>query len=436
MGTRNRQDPDGLSSDGPLIFISTGDLSGDMHAAHLVSRLREEWTSRHPEATQLRFAAAGASHLDAMGVEIWEDTTFWGAMGIFEGMKILPRLLAAKKRMVRRIRKEKPALVIAVDYRSLNMSLLKDIRKRPDGSIQPTAYYISPVFWWTPSDTVERKTMGNAIRTLKKIPGAEKKGVRDRFDAMAELVDLAFAAYPFNLDLYDKAGMNYRYIGHPLGQIALKFAKEGKYLKQYEDAIKDRRPVCVAPGSRLHELRYHMPILVELIERLQKRYKDLWFYCPVPSPRFEKAIRKGFGSVGESITFVPDDCYDLMSESDLMIVKSGTSVQLALLLAVPAVTFYKLTSEWMENIGRRFFQEMPYYAFPNLLAGKEVIPELIQSKFTLPNMYIACTELLDDVQTAGHMRAELSELRKRTMKDDPIGEAAKEIIGLIERKIG
>ena len=129
---------------------------------------------------------------------------------------------------------------------------------------------------------------------------------------------------------------------------------------------------------------------------------------------------------------MPDDCYDLMSESDLMIVKSGTSVQLALLLAVPAVTFYKLTSEWMENIGRRFFQEMPYYAFPNLLAGKEVVPELIQSKFTLPNMYIACTELLDDVQTAGHMRAELSELRKRTMKDDPIGEAAREIIGLIE----
>ena len=417
----------------PLVFISTGDLSGDMHAAYLVARMRQDWAKNHPENPELRFAAAGSSHLRDAGVEIWEDSTFWGAIGIFEGMKILPRLLRAKSRLVRRIRKEKPSLVIAVDYRSLNMSLLKDIRRRPDGTIQPAAYYISPVLWWKPGETVERKAIDRAVDTLKKIPGAKGKGLRDRFEAMAELVDLALVAYPFSLDAYERAGVNYRFIGHPLGQIALKAAEERKYLSRYAKETQGMRLVGIAPGSRLHELRYHMPVLRELVDRLGKRYPNLWLYCPIPSPRLEGPIKEGFGFSGKKITFVPDDCYDLMAASDLLIVKSGTSVQLALLLAVPAVTFYKIGADWMVRLGRRMFQELPYYAFPNLLAGKEVIPEFIQSRFNLANLYVACTELLDDPAVAGHMRAELAELRKRTMGDDPIGVASRELCSLILR---
>jgi len=418
---------------GPLVLITAGDLSGDMHAAHLVDRMREEWAQRHPDIPPIRFAAAGSSHLSSRGVEIWEDSTYWGAMGIFEGLKILPKLLAAKRRLVNRIRKEKPELIIPVDYRSLNMSLLKDVRNRRDGTKQKAAYYISPVLWWKPSSTGEHRAMGKALDTLKKIPGADKKGVRDRFDAMADLVDLALVAYPFSLDAYDRAGVNYKYIGHPLGQIARKLADEGKYLKKYASSIKGKRLVCIAPGSRLHELKYHLPVLSELVKLLLKRYPDLWFYCPVPSKDLERRIKDGFGFESKKITFLPDDCYDLMAESDLMIVKSGTSVQLALLLAVPAVTFYKIASEWMVAIGRKFFQELPFYAFPNLLAGRQIIPELIQSRFTLENIYVECTELLDDPAKAGHMRAELAEIRKLTMEPDPIGEASKVLCDLIEK---
>jgi len=419
------------SDKSPLVFISAGDLSGDMHAAHLVERMRTEWSENYPGRKPIRFAAAGSSHLQDAGVEIWEDTTFWGAMGIFEGLKILPKLLGAKRRLVKRIRREKPDLVIAVDYRSFNMSLLKEIRRRKDGRVQPTAYYISPVLWWKPSATNEHRALGAAVDTIKKIPGAAKKGVRDRFDAMADLVDLALVAYPFSLDAYESAGVNYLYIGHPLGQIADRKAKEGKYLKKFGKMLEGKRLVCIAPGSRIHELKYHLPVLRELVEKLHKRYPDLWFYCPVPTSKLERRIRDGFEFAAKRITFVPDDCYDLMAESDLMIVKSGTSVQLALLLAVPAVTFYKIASEFMVMIGRRFFQELPYYAFPNLLAGREVVPELIQSRFTLPNMYVACTELLDDAAVAGHMRSELAELRKATMGEDPIGAAARELCKLI-----
>jgi len=417
---------------GPLVVISAGDLSGDMHAAHLVARMRTEWQKRNPDKPPLRFAAAGSDHLAGEGVEIWEDSTLWGAMGIIEGLKVLPRLLAAKSRMIRRIRNEKPDLFIAVDFRSLNMSLLKDIRKRPDGSKQPTAYYISPVLWYKPGETKERRTMGKAIDTIRKMPGAAGRGVRDRFEAMADLIDLALVAYPFSLDAYEAAGVNYIYIGHPLAQIANEIAAKKKYLDEYKRVIDGRRLVCIAPGSRTHELRYHMPVLRELVERLTKRYPDLWLFCPVPSARLEKMIRDGFKFVGKKITFVPDDCYDLMAESDLMIVKSGTSVQLALLLAVPAVTFYKISGPFMEKIGRRFFTEMPYYAFPNLLAGREIIPEFMQSRFDLPNLYVACTELLDDPAIAGHMRAELAELRKQTMKPDPIGTAATALCEMIE----
>ncbi len=420
------------SEKSPLVFISAGDISGDMHAAHLVDRMKEEWLGRHP-GIPIRFAAAGASHLQAAGCDLWEDSTFWGVMGIFEGIKILPKLLLAKRRLIKRINREKPDLVIVVDYRTFNLSLLKEIRDRPDGTKQKSAYYISPVLWWTPSETTEHKAVGKAVDQIRKIPGAAKRGVRDRFEAMADLIDLALVAYPFNLDAYDRAGVNYRYIGHPLGQIAQKMASEGKYLQKYGKMIEGKRLVCVAPGSRTHELRYHLPVLRELLERLNKRYHDLWFYCPVPSPKLEKIIRDGFGFEAKKITFVPDDCYDLMAESDLLIVKSGTSVQLALLLAVPAVTFYKLTSEWMVKLGKRFFQKLPFIAMPNLLAKREVIPELVQSKFTLPNLYVACTELLDDPAVAGHMRAELAELRKLTMKDDPIGEASRKLCDLLEQ---
>ena len=423
---------DGSEQYSPLIFICTGDLSGDMHAGHLVMRLREIWDELYPSEPPLRFAAAGAAHLEEAGVELWEDATMWGTIGIFEGIKKLPVLLAAKRRIINRINKEKPDLIIAVDFRAFNMSLLKAIRYRRDGSKRKTAYYIAPVLWWKSGSTDEKKLMGAAVESVRKIPGAAKKGVRDRFEALAELVDLALVAYPFSLDSYEAAGVNYKYIGHPLGQIAKQKAAEGKYLQKYADLIKGKRLVCIAPGSRLHELKYHLPVLNELCERLLKRYSDLWFYCPVPSPRLERAIRDGFDLVGKKITFVPDDCYDLMAESDLMIVKSGTSVQLALLLAVPAVTFYKITSEWMMRIGKKFFQDAPFYTFPNLLARKEIVPEYVQSRFTLPNMYVACTELLDDPAVSGHMRAELSDARTQTMREDPIGVAAGEILKLLK----
>jgi lipid-A-disaccharide synthase len=418
----------------PLIFISTGDLSGDMHAGHLVERLKSMWGEMYPSEPPLRFTAAGADHLANAGAELWEDTTLWGAIGIFEGIKKLPMLLAAKKRLIKRIKAEEPDLIITVDYRAFNMSLLKEIRYRQDGSKRKTAYYIAPVIWWKPGESNEYKTMGKAIESVRKIPGAAKKGFRDRFEALAELVDIALVAYPFSLDAYEAAGVNFKYIGHPLGQIASQKAAEKKYLEKYAEQIKGKRLVCIAPGSRLHELRYHMPVLKELVARLMKRYIDLWFYCPVPSPQLEQAIRDGFELAGKQINFVPDDCYDLMAESDLMIVKSGTSVQLALLLAVPAVTFYKITSEWMVRIGKRFFQEMPFYAFPNLLAKRMIVPEFVQSRFTLPNIYVACTELLDDPAVAGHMRAELSEVRRMTMEADPVGVASGEIIKLIGKK--
>jgi lipid-A-disaccharide synthase len=358
----------------------------------------------------------------------------WGAMGVVEGLKRLPTFLAAKRRLIRRILRERPALVVAVDFRGFNMPLLKGIRNRPDGSIQRTAYYISPVLWWKPSESAERKAMSMAVGAMRQLPGAETR-TRDRFDALAELVDLALVAYPFSLDAYERAGVNFKYIGHPLGQIALEAAKERKYLKELKGKIAGRRIVGVAPGSRLHELRYHMPVLRELIARLSIRYNDLWFFCPVPSPKLKDEIREGFGLVARLIEFVPDDCYDLMADADLLIFKSGASVQLALLLAVPAVTFYKVASEWMVALGKRFFMDIPYVAFPNLLAGREVIPEYVQSRFNLPNLYVACTELLDDAALAGHMRAELAELRKATMGDDPLGESARALCDLIEGQV-
>lgn len=415
----------------PLVFFCAGDLSGDLHAAHLILRMREIWAEMNPKGPALRFAAAGSDHLRNAGAEIWEETSTWGAMGIFEGIKRLPVLYRARTRLVERIRKENPDVVIAVDYRGFNMSLLKHVRTKPDGSIQKTAYYIAPVLWWTAPKTKSRTLLSALIEGMRKLPGPMGKGVRDRFEAMANLVDLALVAYPFSLDNYQKAGVNFIYTGHPLAEIAEKYISEARYLKLHAESIKGKRLVGVAPGSRLHEIHQHIPIIRELVIRLGKRYPDLWFFCPVPSASFEKILRDGFGECARRIEFVPDDCYDLMSASDLLIFKSGTSVQLALLLGVPAVTFYKVGAGWMIKLGRVLFQDMPYYTFPNLLAGREVIPEFIQERFTLPNLYVACTELLDDPAKAGHMRSELIELRKRTIEPDPLGTAAKAICGLI-----
>jgi lipid-A-disaccharide synthase len=420
--------------DSPSIVFIAGDISGDMHASHLLNRLKADWALRHPEAPPIRFAAAGSEHLRSAGADIWEDTTTWGALGLVEGLKRLPTLLAAKRRLISRIRKEKPDLVIPVDFRAFNMSLLKDIRYRPDGSKQKAVYYIAPVLWSSPKDGKTRSALSAAVDAAGKLPGKAGKGARDRFEALAELVDLALVAYPFSLDAYERAGVNYRYIGHPLGPIALDEARKRKYLSRYGAEIGDsgRRIIGVAPGSRIHELKYHMPVIRELLERLLMRYPNLWVFCPVPSEKFERMLRKMFGEVGDKIHFVPDDCYDLMESSDLLIFKSGTSVQLALLLAVPVVTFYKLASRWMVALGKKLFQNLPYYAFPNLLAGREIVPEFVQERFTLPNIYVACTELLDDPAKAGHMRAELAEVRKLTMKPDPVGEASAAILNLLD----
>jgi lipid-A-disaccharide synthase len=408
----------------PRIFISTGELSGEMHAAHLIRALQSLRSEQGlPPAT---CAGNGSAQMQAAGVQIEFDVATWSEMGIIRNIfkaRFFSKIIHST---VRHIMAGSYDLVILVDNRFLNLNLAKLLRQQ--GYAGRIAYYVAPVRWESLYDPAELR------RSLR----------NPRFAMIKRYCDLAIPIYPVSLDAYEQLGIPHVYPGHPLCELARPILSDEAFAELLGiDAAADPKPMLIGvlPGSRRGEISDIAPEIYRAVALMRDAFRgepdlpEVIAVSPVAHPELREpmlaAARRG--GLEELLLIDTEYRYDLMSRASVMIVKSGTGLHECMVLGVPAVMCYRFHPA-LAWIGRHIMRfSMPFYGFPNLLAGKAVVPELIQEECTHTRIVEVASSLLFESSERETMLAEFALLREKICLPHPLRTAAEALARLLAR---
>lgn len=319
------------------IMIVAGEASGDMHGAHLV----REILKINPA---LNFYGIGGKKLKEEGVQLLASASDMAVVGLTEVVSKLGKILKIMGIMKRSLDERRPDLVILIDYPDFNLPLAKAAQKR---GIK-VFYYISPQVWaW------RKSRIGQIKKTV---------------DKMAVIL-------PFEVDTYGREGFAVNYVGHPLlDMVKLNYSKQE--LRKKFGLAGDKITIAIMPGSRPSEVRKLMPELMRAAEILQKEIPAIQFVLPLADTLQKTEVVEFISGSRVKVKVVSGQTYDVVSCADLALVASGTATLETALLKVPMVIVYKL-SLLSYAIGR-LIVDVKNIGLVNIIAGKTIVPELIQ----------------------------------------------------------
>ena len=362
------------------IAIVAGEASGDLLGSHLVSALR----ARLPQA---EFIGIGGPKMIAAGVHSFFPMEKLAVRGYVEAIKSLPRILAIRHQLKRKLRALQPQLFIGVDAPDFNLGLERYLRQRGI----PTMHFASPSIWaWR----------GSRIHKIKRA------------------VDHMLVLFPFEKALYDHAGIPATYVGHPLADvIPLDIDRQAArdQLKLSHDAI----IVALLPGSRQSELALHADLFIQTALRLQEQMPDIQFLVPLATKEtrrlFEEALYR-HDAQDLRLVIIFGHAQETMAAADCVLVASGTATLEAALLKRPMVITYRVSKLTYRLMWSRRY--LPYVGLPNVLAGRFVVPELLQVQATADNLAQAVRNWLQDKRASAALAGEFErmhlELRQNT----------------------
>jgi lipid-A-disaccharide synthase len=379
------------------IGIVAGEASGDALAATLIHAVR----SRRP---WVRFAGIAGPKMEAAGCEAWASTEDLAVRGFAEVVAHLPRLIALRRDIARRFRAARVPVFVGVDAPDFNLGLERKLKRRR----VRTVHFVSPSVWaWR----------------------------RERLQSMGRAVDRMLALFPFEPPLYEAAGIPVTYVGHPLAQQPLgagtrRAARET--LKQSATA-----PLfALLPGSRLSEIEMHATIVLGAAAAIAERRPDARFVVPLVSRRtrdaFVDAQHRG-GHDALPLTLLYGHAGDALRAADVALVASGTATLEAALAGCPHVIFYRVSTLTARIVGRKLL--LPFVGLPNVLAGRFVVPELLQDHATPGNLAQAALNLFDDTITR-HRTEMLFAKMSGALAMDTGGLAADAVLDELDRAIG
>jgi lipid-A-disaccharide synthase len=408
----------------PVIFISANELSGEAHAAHLALALQELRAARGLAPAVLE--GNGSQQMRAAGVRLQHDVTHMGAIGMVQIIRKAPSSYLLLRRTLRHILNARPQMVIMVDSRVFHLQLAKMLRRA--GYRGKIVYFVAPVRWESLYDPSELRSLNNP-----------------RFLQQRELCDLSLLILPISLKTYEQLDMPYKYIGHPGCSLVQPDLTDSEWEVLIGPPARRRRVLVGAlTGSRDAEVRWIAPHVFAALrlmrEALAAEDIDLVAVTAVAHPDLRPAVVRAARQAGlTELIMLDSSCvYDLLHRADLMIVKSGTSLQECALAGVPALMCYRVPGPvaWIARHLQRF--SMPYYGLPNLLAGREIVPELIQEECNELRIAAVAGELLFDDQRRSLQRAGLADVRRQICPDmgdglSPLQRGAQEVQRLLGR---
>lgn len=368
------------------ILISAGEASGDLYAASLAAELLR----RHPD---LELFGCAGPRMRAAGVRAVVDAASLAVVGLIEVVEHIPRVWREYRKLLRAARTERPALAILTDSPDFHLRLARHLKRMGI----PVVYLVAPQVW------------------------AWRKG---RLPAMRRDIDRLLCIFPFEEPFFRQHGLPVTYIGHPLSRLVRPALGRQEFFKKHGLA-EDRPLVALLPGSRQAEAARHMPALMDAAARIQSRMPVNLALGRAGLSEFRERIP------GTAIQVIEGETWDLLAHATLALAASGTVTIEAALLGTPMVTFYKVTAlSWFAG---KFLVDVPFYSMVNLIAGRAVIPELMQNEMTGERLAAEALRLLDSPADREEMRRQLEAVgRALAGPGDPMERAA----GIVDEILG
>ncbi len=345
----------------PLFFIVAGEESGDIHGA----KLMEQITIKCPEST---FIGHGGNKMKSAGLEIMEHVNDLAIIGFTEVVRHLPYMMNVMGQTLGKIREARPIRLILIDYPGFNLRLAKNIH--PLGI--PITYFILPQIWaWK-----------------------EK-----RVKIIQRCVDQALCIFPFEQPWFEERGVNTNFVGHPFTELYQPTQTKADFFLKHK--LDQNKPLLVLfPGSRQQEVDNHLPVFKKAVSLLDGQMQVI----------IGKAPQVVLGNIPSHWSTEEKDTSLCLEYGTAVLTSSGTATLQSAVHDIPAVVSYKLSAgSWLlaKNLS-----QVPYAAMTNLIAGKKVVPEFLQSEMTPENLSQAIQPLLNDTPKRKTMLLGYEEVRR------------------------
>ncbi len=369
-------------------MISCGEPSGDLYAGALAVEIRR----RQPDAVIFGF---GGQRLMAGGGEVIADYRGLSVTGLVEALRVLPRSFSVLHKLVEAARREKPDALVVIDFPDFNFRLASAVKKLGI----PIIYYISPQLWaWRKS----------------------------RMQVMKRIADRVLVIFPFEEQIYRDAGVPVKFVGHPLVDLARAHEPKDQFLREL--GLDASRPiVALLPGSRPNEIERLLPVVRDAVTRIRARVPQAQFVI-ARAPALDDRLFSNTKWNGATPVEVLARTDDVLAVADVAITASGTATVQAALHGRPMVVIYRL-SPVTYRLGRRFLL-VDNVAMVNLIAGRRIVPELIQDDCTPENIANETVSYLTNQERADDTRRALSDVRARLGGPGASGRAAEAVLQL------
>ena len=385
-------------------MIVAGEASGDIHGASLAQALKR----LNPEI-EYKLFGSGGEEMRAAGVETLVDARDMGIIGVPEIARAIGKLYRAYRTLLNAARSRRPSAIVLIDWPDFNIKLAKRLHR--DGF--KIIYYISPQVWaWR----------------------------KYRIRALRRYVDRMIVILPFEEQFYKRAGIEVRYVGHPLAEAVRTTASRDDFCRRH--GLDPARPmVALLPGSRHKEIHYHLPVMLDAAVRLRIAFCEMQIASPSAGPHFPNphtalcnpqfvvplastvrrndvaaAIReaqlasRGGESDQLSVAVVEGDTYNVLGHAEFAVVASGTATVEAALAGTPMIIIYR-GSELNWRLIRPLIH-LDRFGMVNLIAGRCVVPELIQHDATGERIALEASSILSDPARLARMRRDLNRVRE------------------------
>jgi lipid-A-disaccharide synthase len=363
------------------ILISAGEASGDLYAGSLAGAL----SRRFPDLEM--FGCAGPK-MRAAGVRPVVDSASLAVVGIFEVVSHIPRIYGEYRKLCAAAAWERPAAAILTDSPDFHLRVARRMKRLGI----PVVYLVAPQVW------------------------AWRKG---RLPAMRASIDRLLCIFPFEEAFFRSHGIDAHYIGHPLARLVKPSATKQEFFEKH-NLPQDRPLVALLPGSRAGEAARHLPALRDAAARIGAALPAS-FALGAPAGNAWADFKEPNRCA--SIQVIEGETWNLIAHADLALAASGTVTIEAALLGTPMVTFYRVSAaSWP----LRFLVEVPFYSMVNLVAGRAVVPELMQNEVRGERLAEEALKLLEDPAARTSMRRELGVVAATLSGgEDPIDTAAR-----------
>jgi len=376
-----------------ICFVA-GDPSGDAHAARLIEAIK----AKRPDLT---YSGLGGPAMRRAGAVLLEDLTSTAAIGPFDAARHLAKFARARRRLDAHLAAERPELVILVDFGDFNLPVIAPLVKRYD---LPILYFISPQLWaWG----------------------------RFRLRYIQRFVDQMLVFFKFEEQLYALHGIPVTWVGHPLLESAQPTGTKQAWAERY-GLNGSRMTVGLLPGSRNAEVRRHWPLLLACARRLAWEMPGIQFLVPKAPSLSPDVLTRNANDLGRAhveLHLADGTMADALQCMDAAIVASGTATLEAALAGVPMAVVYR--TSWPTYLMVRALLRIPHIALVNVVAGRAIVPELVQHRARPTVIVRELLALLRDEPQRAQMQAALAEVGEKLGPPGAIDRAASVVLGRI-----